>query len=118
MFEALQWLKENNKKYYGDIEINPGRIAQLPEDDVPLEVLGVMRQSTDTGIVNQESDGYIPMDDGGTLGEFDETIGVACPISLTWLFLQTNPILLHLPQHLSHLSHLSVSMTISMIPLM
>lgn len=118
VFEALQWLKENNKKYYGDIEINPGRIAQLPEDDVPLEVLGVMRQSTDTGIVDQESDGYIPMDDGGTLGEFDETIGAACPIRLTWLFLQMNPILLHLPQHLSHLSHLSVCMTVSMIPLM
>ena len=118
VFEVLQWLKENNKKYYGDIDITPGRIAQQPEDDVSLEVLGIMCQSTDTGIVNQESNGYIPMDDGGTLGEFDETIGAACPIRLTSLCVQMNPILLHLPQHLPHLSHLSVSMTISMIPLM
>lgn len=63
VFEALRWLKANNAKYYGDIEIDPSRIQQLPEDDVPLEVLGVVRQSSDTGLVDQENDGYVPVDD-------------------------------------------------------
>jgi hypothetical protein len=65
VFEALRWLKNHNPKYYGAIEIDPVRIEQLPEDNVPKEILGVVRQSTDTGIVDQESDGYVPMDDSG-----------------------------------------------------
>ncbi|KAK6992004.1 hypothetical protein R3P38DRAFT_3437864 [Favolaschia claudopus] len=50
--------KANNPKYYGDIRIDMGRVASLPEDDVPLEITSIVRQSTDTGIVDQESDGY------------------------------------------------------------
>jgi len=69
VFEALRWLKNNNPKYYGGIEIDGRRIAQLPEDDVPVEVLGIVRQSTDTGLVDQESAGYVPMDDDGSTGE-------------------------------------------------
>jgi len=63
VFEALRWLKENNQKYYGDIEISVQRIEELPEDDVPVEVMSTMRQTTDLGLVNQESDGYVPLDD-------------------------------------------------------
>lgn len=71
VFEALHWLKNNNPKYYGGIEIDGHRIAQLPEDDVPEEVLGIVRQSTDTGLVDQESAGYVPADDDidGTIGK-------------------------------------------------
>ncbi|KAK6996194.1 hypothetical protein R3P38DRAFT_3629326 [Favolaschia claudopus] len=58
VFDALCWLKENNPKYYGGIRIDMGRVASLPEDDVPLEITSIVRQSTDTGIVDQESDGY------------------------------------------------------------
>ncbi|KAK6974457.1 hypothetical protein R3P38DRAFT_3239546 [Favolaschia claudopus] len=58
VFDALRWLKENNPKYYGDIRIDMTRVAALPEDDVPLEITSIVRQSTDTGIVDQESDGY------------------------------------------------------------
>jgi hypothetical protein len=65
VFEALCWLKDHNPKYYGAIKIDPVRIEQLPEDDVPTEVLGIVRQYTDTGIVDQESDGYVPVDDSG-----------------------------------------------------
>jgi hypothetical protein len=56
---ALVWLKASNPKYYGHIRIDPARIQALPEDDVPLAISSVIRQSTDTGIVDQESDGYV-----------------------------------------------------------
>ncbi|OCH93891.1 hypothetical protein OBBRIDRAFT_801545 [Obba rivulosa] len=49
--EALRWLKENNTKYYGGIEINPQRIRDLPEDDVPIEIWETICQCTDTGMV-------------------------------------------------------------------
>ncbi|KAG1836484.1 hypothetical protein F4604DRAFT_1518694, partial [Suillus subluteus] len=38
VFNALRWLKTNNTKYYGDIEISNSRIEELPEDDVPPEI--------------------------------------------------------------------------------
>ena len=64
---ALTWLKENNPKYYGDITIGTSELDQLPEDDVPDEILGVIRQSTDEGLVDQESSGYVRSDDIGRL---------------------------------------------------
>lgn len=66
VFDALCWLKANNQKYYGDIEIDPERLCRLPEDDVPIEILSVIRQSDDTGLVDQESAGYVPMDGNET----------------------------------------------------
>ncbi|KAM6489672.1 hypothetical protein JOM56_012874, partial [Amanita muscaria] len=36
--EALQWLKNHNTKYYGNIKIDPERMRLLPLDDVPDEV--------------------------------------------------------------------------------
>ena len=69
MFEALRWLQENNPKYYGNIQIDLTRIASLPEDDVPIEVLGAIRQSTDTGLVDQENDAYVPVGDDAAGGE-------------------------------------------------
>jgi hypothetical protein len=57
---ALRWLKENNPKYYGDIEIDESRLGMLPEDDVPDEVRVNMRQETDDLVLNLESDGYVP----------------------------------------------------------
>ena len=69
VFEALHWLKENNPKYYGHIEIDSSRIEKLPEDDIPLEILGIVRQSADVGLVDQESAGYVLADDGRDTGE-------------------------------------------------
>jgi len=62
MFEALRWLKENNQKYYGDIDISTPRIKSLPEDDVPEEITSILRQSEDVGVIDKESEGYIPQD--------------------------------------------------------
>jgi hypothetical protein len=38
----LQWLKANNPKYYGDITIDEAAIDQLPEDDIPVELLSIV----------------------------------------------------------------------------
>lgn len=62
---ALHWLWDNNPKYYGDISICQNRLNQLPEDDVPDEILGLIRQSNDVGLVDQESSGYVRTDDIG-----------------------------------------------------
>ncbi|KAM6496781.1 hypothetical protein JOM56_007254 [Amanita muscaria] len=58
--QALQWLKEHNPKYYGDIDINSDRLGLLPDDDIPDEILSVVRQSSDVDIVDQEGAGYVP----------------------------------------------------------
>lgn len=67
---ALNWLKANNPKYYGKIVISQQQLDQLPEDDVPDEILGVIRQSSDTGLIDQESAGYVRTDEIGMSPEF------------------------------------------------
>ena len=64
---ALWWLKENNPRLYGSIDIDSGRLQLLPDDDVPEEITAIVRHSSDEGVVDQESAGYVPMDeeDGG-----------------------------------------------------
>ncbi|EMD31208.1 hypothetical protein CERSUDRAFT_78293 [Gelatoporia subvermispora B] len=62
VFNALRWLQENNQRYYGNIEIDPERVKNLPEDDIPVEILQVIRQTEDTGIAVKESEGYVPSD--------------------------------------------------------
>jgi len=61
VFSALQWLNVNNPKYYGNTVIDHGRLHSLPEDDIPVELLSIVRQSTDVQIVDQESAGYVPV---------------------------------------------------------
>lgn len=73
--EALKWLRTNNPKYYGDIQIDESRLARLPENDVPMEVLVNIRHEPNASVINTESDGYVPDDNsddeeglgGGTL---------------------------------------------------
>jgi hypothetical protein len=62
---ALAWLKANNSKYYGDIEISADALKRLPEDDVPDEILSIVRQSSDIGLLDQEGAGYVRTDDIG-----------------------------------------------------
>ena len=62
VFEALTWLKKNNRKYYGDIDIDPERLRSLPDDEVPKEILGIVQQMEDSGLIDQESDSYVPVD--------------------------------------------------------
>ncbi|KIJ07945.1 hypothetical protein PAXINDRAFT_18889 [Paxillus involutus ATCC 200175] len=61
--DTLLWLKENNTRYYGSVKIDEQRLAELPEDGVPDEISSIVRQSTDEGLVDQESEGYIPQED-------------------------------------------------------
>jgi hypothetical protein len=62
---ALRWLQTNNQKYYGDIIVSENQLNQLPDDDVPDEILGLIRQSNDVGLVDQESSGYVRTEDMG-----------------------------------------------------
>ncbi|KAJ3511695.1 hypothetical protein NLJ89_g3948 [Agrocybe chaxingu] len=55
--DALCWLKENNP-YYAKISIDSQRLQTLPEDDVPVEILSIVHESDDAGIVEQENSGY------------------------------------------------------------
>ena len=60
--EVLHWLKANNPKYYGNIKMDSQRLEALPEEDIPQEIIDVVHQSTDVGVVDQESDGYVPVE--------------------------------------------------------
>ena len=62
---ALNWLKAHNPKYYGSVSISQCQLDQLPEDDVPDEILGVIRQSNDPGVIDQESSGYVRSEEIG-----------------------------------------------------
>ena len=63
LLKALQWLKMNNPKYYGDIEISTQRLEDLPEDDVPDEINAIVRQTENVAVLDEENDGYVPRDD-------------------------------------------------------
>ena len=67
---ALCWLKANNPKYYGDITISSSALEQLPVDDVPDELLSIIRQSEDVGILDQEGAGYVRTDDIGMSSKY------------------------------------------------
>ncbi|KAF8598561.1 hypothetical protein BDV93DRAFT_534310 [Ceratobasidium sp. AG-I] len=58
--DALVWLKRFNLKYYGNINIDPVRLAELPVDDVPHAIKVNIHHEEDTSLINAESDGYIP----------------------------------------------------------
>ncbi|OAX33328.1 hypothetical protein K503DRAFT_786578 [Rhizopogon vinicolor AM-OR11-026] len=66
-----------NTAYFGEVDIDGERIRQLPEDNVPEELLGV-RQYTDSGVVDQESEDYLPEEedtgDQSTLNELPDVI--------------------------------------------
>jgi hypothetical protein len=58
---ALEWLKRNNR-HYSDIEINEERLAELPEDDVPEDLIDIIRQERDEIHLARENDTYVPED--------------------------------------------------------
>lgn len=57
--DALRWLKSHNRYYY-NIDISDARLASLPEDDVPDELLAVVNQMENPEILDQENDDYVP----------------------------------------------------------
>jgi len=62
VYEALMWLKCHNE-IYKDIVISDGHLSGLPEDDIPMEILSIIRHETDVGLVQKESAGYVPRDE-------------------------------------------------------
>lgn len=67
--EALQWLKENNVKYYGHMKLCMENLSELPVDDVPSEVVGLVQHSNDIGILEEENGGYLPSHDDPIAGK-------------------------------------------------
>ena len=56
-------MKNNNPQYYGDIKIDAHRLNQLPEDDVPEEILATICQSEKNKNNKDEAQGYVPVED-------------------------------------------------------
>lgn len=76
VYEALKWLHENNP-IYADIVIDPVRLKDLPDDDVPEELMSVMRREDDDEVARRECESYVPNEDEmGAMsnedGSFDE----------------------------------------------
>jgi hypothetical protein len=59
VYLALVWLKKNNP-HFAHIQIDEARLQSLPEDDVPEEILDIVRQNTDVGVIDDEKSGYVP----------------------------------------------------------
>ena len=86
VLDALLWLKQNNKKYYGDIEISNVALQRLPEDDIPAQLKAVIRTTVNEKIVDEENDGYVPVeedicpdaDDNNNFGLFFFFVDVRC----------------------------------------
>ncbi len=65
---------QGDHRHYGHITISEERLTALPEDDVPEELLSVVRQCHDAGASVQEGAGYVPRDD-----EDDDEFGGSAP---------------------------------------
>ena len=60
--KALEWLRDNNP-LFANITISTSRLSELPENDVPYELLATTKLSSDTSTLYAEHDGYIPSQD-------------------------------------------------------
>ena len=56
---ALDWLKENNP-FYEHLTISAERLDALPKDDIPKEIVNLVKFSDDTRPLAEEQDGYVP----------------------------------------------------------
>ncbi|KAG2138763.1 hypothetical protein BD769DRAFT_1351083, partial [Suillus cothurnatus] len=61
VFNALTWLKAHNP-LYADIQISEVQLAHLPEDDVPQEIVSVIRHEASDDVAIRENEGYVPTD--------------------------------------------------------
>ena len=60
VWNALVWFKQNNMKYYGDIEISDLLLQQLPEDDIPDQLKAMIHMTDNEKIVDKENESYVP----------------------------------------------------------
>lgn len=63
VYDALQWLKNNNPLYQ-DVIISDNTLSQLPEEGAPDELLSTVRTSNDVMGLSAEQDSYVPDQDG------------------------------------------------------
>ncbi|KAG6815319.1 hypothetical protein H0H93_010140, partial [Arthromyces matolae] len=68
--QALQWLKKNNPIYANTI-LSEERLGELPDCDVPEEIWGTARYSSDTMVYDQEREGYVPREEEDGTGEVE-----------------------------------------------
>jgi hypothetical protein len=61
VYDALVWLRSYNP-IYADINIDSSRLDSLPEDDVPEELLTIVRQENDDEVVEREEESYLAVD--------------------------------------------------------
>src|SRR6201996_2120565 len=61
VWQALQWLKENNP-IYETIVISAECLNDLPGDGFPIEILSLVKTSSDTNLLAEEHDDYVPGD--------------------------------------------------------
>jgi hypothetical protein len=65
---ALIWLKMNNP-IYEDIQIDAHQLTELPEDDVPEELLTIIRWEEDDKIVEEERESYLVVETDDQCGK-------------------------------------------------
>lgn len=56
---ALEWLCRNNP-LYANVQVDEARLAALPEEGVPLQLLQVVRVAEDDTVLEKEHSGYVP----------------------------------------------------------
>lgn len=76
VFEALQWLNQNNP-LYKYVTINPSAINKLPDDDVPECLWSTMEISMDVEAAESERASYIP---DPMINTTDSTMKTVIPI--------------------------------------
>ncbi|CAF4999022.1 unnamed protein product [Rotaria sp. Silwood1] len=74
VFEALQWLRQNNA-LYRNVTINQLIISKLPEDDVPECLWATMEVSTNVEAAENERASYLP-DPLTNASEFNNTTAI------------------------------------------
>lgn len=69
--DALSWL-QNHNPIYADIQIDNNRLEQLPEDDMPEELLTVVRHEMDDEVAESERASYVNSDN---MGDDEDEVG-------------------------------------------
>jgi hypothetical protein len=62
VWDALTWLRIHNP-IYSDIQIDQDRLKELPENDMPEELLSIIRQERDDDVVEVEGESYLFSED-------------------------------------------------------
>jgi hypothetical protein len=71
VYDALLWLRRNNP-IYEDIEIDEDRLIGLPEDDIPDELLAIIRHDDDEQLAKKERESYLVEEERRSLNDEKE----------------------------------------------